>query len=512
MTNPVDAVIFVDGAYKFFARYSGAYKAATVLRQNGFTVQVVDHFLLAGLERTFAVLEKFVGPNTLFVGFSTTFMNPTYEHIAYDGSFKYKKVKRAGGGIQSISSAYEQIPIIDAEMDLIREKIKAINPSTQLVMGGAKAGYCEQPQMDAFILGYADRSIVEYARYLRGENPLFQFKVIGNQMVVDNDMDADGYDFVNSCILYDESDHIKPEDVLPIETARGCIFKCKFCSYRLIGKTKNDYIKTKETVYSEFMRNYEKFGTTRYIFTDDTYNESVQKLELFAEAIHRLPFKIEYTTYLRLDLIYTFRDMADLLKESGLKSGTFGIETLNHEAGKLIGKGMHPDKTREVLEWLRNEKGWKGNILTASGFIVGLPKETRETVEAWAEQILDPAYPLDTINISSLKIYHDSRVTQSEFGRNYRSYGYYYDPDKPGGWINEHWDEEQCDALAAKLHRRAYDSGRTRAEAFTALMMTSVGYTWDEIHNTTWSALIGSRDTFKIRLSQVDDYYRALLK
>ena len=77
----VNVVIFTDYSARGFVRYAGAYTIATVLRKHGYTVQVIDHFLLAGPKRIHAAIDKFVGKETLFVGFSTTFMNLFGDYI-----------------------------------------------------------------------------------------------------------------------------------------------------------------------------------------------------------------------------------------------------------------------------------------------------------------------------------------------------------------------------------------------------------------------------------------------
>src|SRR5690606_28144943 len=274
--------------------------------------------------------------------------------------FKFGNNVGVGYGASSVPGFSLGVPISDSEMNELRERIKKLNPKSQLVMGGAKAEFHKQSQIDAFVLGYADKSIIEYLKYLEGKNPFFQYTDLGNnQISIDKDINADGYDFINAETRYHESDMIRPGELLPIEISRGCIFKCKFCAYRMIGRKKNDYTKTIENLYAEIMYNYEHFGTTKYSFTDDTYNESVQKITDLAEMFNRLPFKIEYVAYLRHDLIQRYPEMADILKESGLKTAVFGIETLNYESGKIIGKGLPPEKTREMLQWLRDDKKWK---------------------------------------------------------------------------------------------------------------------------------------------------------
>lgn len=46
-------------------------------------------------------------------------------------------------------------------------------------------------------------------------------------------------------------DCVQPGEALPLEMARGCIFKCKFCRYPFIGKSKNDFSRRIELVRDE---------------------------------------------------------------------------------------------------------------------------------------------------------------------------------------------------------------------------------------------------------------------
>lgn len=513
----VNVLLFTDCASKAFARSGGAYRIASELRTHGYTVQVVDHFLLAGLNKTLAVIDKFVGPNTLFVGFSTTFMNVSWVHLreSFDTESAerftisgFHKINSASGGPQGLVYG---VPIPDDDLQAITDRVKSLSPKAKMVIGGTKADFQRQMQIDAFILGYADTAVLEYVRYLEGKNPFFQFTPLGDgRMAVDRDLDATSFDFQNSRINYHESDVIRPGEVLPIEVARGCIFKCKFCAFRLTGKKKMDHIKDAQVLYDEMMHNYEKFGTTKYIFSDDTYNDSVPKLEAITEMSKRLPFKLEFAAYLRHDLIWRYPEMADLLRESGLKTAIFGIETLNHQAGKLIGKGLDPKLTRELLQWLRDEKGWKNNVMMGSGFISGLPTENASTVTAWAEELLDYSYPLDSFVMTSLSINPSAvRIGKSEFELNYEKYGYYFDPARSESWSNEHWTYEEARDLANDIMSYAYESGRIKSYGFFAMMMHNYGFTWEQLHSQP--AVQAESKVFDRTVKMVDDYYKQLL-
>lgn len=509
----VNALIFTDCTSVTFSRSAGAYKIASQLRKNGYTVQVVDYFLYLGLDRTLKIIEKFVDSSTLIVGFSTTFMNLNHQYLKDDNDKKFKadNITLTNNHISGVSANANGVPITDDDMKSIAEKIKIISPKAKIVIGGTKADYLSQKHVDTFILGYADDSIIDYMKYLEGKNPFFQFKSLNRQQIlVDYDVDATKHDFQNSVINYHKSDIIEPNEVLPIEISRGCIFKCKFCAYRFTGKNKFDHLKSGDILYDEFMRNYDNFGVTKYIFADDTYNETTFKVEQFYKVTQKLPFKLEFGAYLRHDLIHRFPEQADLLLASGLKSALFGIETLNYQAGKSIGKGLHPEKTIELLNWLKYDKGWDKKILMSSGFIVGLPYENIDTVRKWSSQLMSKDFPLDSFIFQALSIVPDARrLGKSEFELNYEKYGYYFDKSKSSGWINEHWNRDIVNMYANGLSSSSHFSGRVLAFGFIGMMLHNYGYTWDQIFSTPAHILF--KNIIKKTYVLADNYYEKLM-
>ena len=512
----VNILIFTDCTSVIYGRVIGAYRIATELRKHGYSVQVVDYFLLAGLQKTIELINKFVGPETIFVGFSTTFMNVNEVYLnPGPNSTRFKYVGQRGN-ISTVPALFTHgIPIGNVDLAAIKEAILAKAPKAKLVMGGGKAVYHDKhyhsPPIDVFIKGYADKSVIDFANYLSGKNPFFQFKTLpNNRMLVDDNVTASGFDFSRSITEYTDSDFIRHGEVLPIETARGCIFNCKFCSFPMNGKKKFDYLKDGESLYAEMMNNYERLGTTKYIFADDTYNDSIYKIEHFGNVFARLPFKIEYVAYLRHDLINRFPEMADILKESGLRSTIMGIETLNHEAGKIIGKGLHPQKTREVLQWLRDDKGWKHNIYMSSGFIVGLPSETPETVTKWANELIFDDYPLDSVVFSPLFINSiPGKSDRSEFEINSEKYGYSFDTSSLTSWKNDTWRYEDTLMLSNSLMGKAIENGRGGMNGFQAMILHNYGVSMREVFQKSAGELY--KGTFFKTLEQASSYHSQLL-
>ena len=48
-------------------------------------------------------------------------------------------------------------------------------------------------------------------------------------------------------------------------------------------------VHTEEDLYIEMMENYNKWGTTNYIISDDTFNDRDSKIERLARVVERLP-------------------------------------------------------------------------------------------------------------------------------------------------------------------------------------------------------------------------------
>ena len=127
-----------------------------------------------------------------------------------------------------------------------------------------------------------------------------------------------------------------------------------------------------ELIRDELINNYEKWGITNYLISDDTFNDSNEKLQILHDMIVALPFKLNFVCYLRLDLLYHFRDtQLEMLENMGLKSCHFGIESFNPPSAKFIGKGLGEDKSKEFLLFLKER--WQNKISFICTFIVGLP-------------------------------------------------------------------------------------------------------------------------------------------
>lgn len=404
----------------------GAYKCARELRKAGFSVLVINFAFALNDQNLKLLLNSAVGANTLFVGFSNSFMN----------NFIRRKIQ------------------------YIADHTHQINANTRIVVGGAAASQDTQfGAQDYVIVGFADRSIVNLAQHLQSGQELRHShrSALGHTIIEDWAEDwpieSDYFEWHPDDIV------IARERTLPLEISRGCIFDCSFCAHRFKGKQNGDYIKRTEIIEQELLFNYHNYGITHYRILDDTYNDNKEKIRTMAEMVSRLPFKPKFWGYMRLDLLDKHPETIDTIIETGVSFMCFGIETFNRTAGRAIGKGYNPDKLIARLADIKQRYG--DRVVLFGNFIVGLPGETLPEIQELQRKLYAGEIALDSWKFMPLIIARNLRGRwDSAFGLDMSRFGYVDqgDADYSGmknvpsrtvvNWRNEHMTYEQAQTLA----------------------------------------------------------------
>lgn len=431
-------------------RTIGCYRIATELRKQGYTCQVLEHFNYFTRPEVETILDRCIGPDTKILAVSSTFA-PGHSHR---GDVAFEKFNSFSYAVRYVKSKY---------------------PHVKIVVGGQRAHVYNYPEFDAQVIGLADLVLPEYLKFLKGKNPFFQYKPNpGGPIIIQGDVINSRFDFKHSQVVYESSDFVRPGESLPIELSRGCIFKCSFCNYQLNGKKNNEYIKDMATFKEELLRNYHDHGVTRYIIMDDTHNDNLFKLEQMANVAQQLPFKFEYAAYLRIDLVRAHPETYSLLRDSGLSGAFFGIESLNWQSAKTIGKGLHPDK---VIEELHKFRETLPHVSTAAGFIVGLPYDTPESLDQWTSAVIDHSFPLDSIHFFPLHINPKRTTYASEFERDFDKWFTMTD----NGWHNGIFDEKWAMAYAQQLQQKLKDSDRAKLGGFFNIIVPGLAIGGDNV-------------------------------
>ena len=487
------------------SKYAGTFRIATELRNHGYTVQCIDLTAYKTLDKEFLeTLDRSIGDNTLWIGVSTTFMYNVLGYPYYKSQSTFDK-------------KYAHKPEISRGVEFFVDFVKNRNPNTKFVAGGSRRFMLDKFGFKIFRMN-SDTEIIEYTDYLAKKTSKLRLDFLNS--VVDG---SEFKDFTNSQILFQKNDIIDPLDTLPIEISRGCIFKCKFCSFPLNGKKKGEWVKHSNILLDEFNRNYQLHGVTDYSFSDDTYNDSEEKVKrLYDDVYSKLNFKLNFTTYIRLDLMMRFPDTVEYLKESGLKSAVFGIETLNHDSGKAIGKGVDPVKQFQFIEEIK--KTHFKDILTFSGFIMGLPNDTPDDLLAMEEFLFSDKNKLDDFVVEPLYITpsHIDNVNKtfySEFDLEYEKYGYEcYEQIEDSAFTEIRWKNhitgmtfDESFAFSRRLNEKVKNSGKYKIGGFGYAWFRSIGVNSEDLLSLTRPQIYQKYDIHLLLEKKKQQYKTQLL-
>lgn len=383
-----------------FTRPLGAHAIKSWMLQRGFDTVVIDWSQLWTYDEWCNILECVVGPETLVVGISATWI-PT-----------------EGPGKDFLKAL---------------DRISRLYCHVRFVVGGSTEW-----------VGYGDR-----CQRLEGTN--YEDRLLEMVRSLNNSMHRHLIDpkwsIKNQLTEWNAADCVTPEEHLPLELGRGCIFKCNFCSHPNLGKPKGSYLRNPELVQHEVLRTNDLWGTTKWLLADDTVNEDPSKIE----TLRSMPHWFRWSGYLRADLIWSGRKESSIgsLAESGLTHAFFGIESFHPQASVAVGKAWSGKHAQRWLPELWEAFG--SNVNLHCNFIVGLPGEDEGSLRRTHKWCKDHAH-LGSFRFNALTLYTEKSQQRSFFTTNWSQYGY-RKADADGSWENEHFNDREARALAEELNK-----------------------------------------------------------
>ena len=163
-------------------------------------------------------------------------------------------------------------------------------------------------------------------------------------------------------------------------TGRGCRSKCTFCLWPQTVGGHRYRTRSVEHVLAEIGRATRLFPQVKeYFFDDDTFTDDPPRAEAIARGLGRLG--VTWSCNAKADVPYA---TLKVLKDNGLRLLLVGYESGNQAILNNVRKGIRLDRAREFT---RNAKAL--GITIHGTFIMGLPGETRDTIEATIRFALD---------------------------------------------------------------------------------------------------------------------------
>ena len=155
-------------------------------------------------------------------------------------------------------------------------------------------------------------------------------------------------------------------------TGRGCRSKCTFCLWPQTVGGHRYRTRSPEHVADEIALAVSYFPQVKeYFFDDDTFTDDLPRAEAIAKRLGKLG--VTWSFYAKANLPYrTLRVMRD----NGLRLLLVGYESGNQQILNNIKKGIRLDIARQFTGDCRDL-----GITIHGTFILGLPGETRETIQ-----------------------------------------------------------------------------------------------------------------------------------
>jgi radical SAM superfamily enzyme YgiQ (UPF0313 family) len=456
-------VVILSGVWdKVPMRYLGPYVLKHCLKKRGYTCQVIDYCQYYTADELVNTIEQFVNDSTVCLAMSSTF---------WSRLSALKTFTHARGTNNMPADLYSAV-----------QTIKQRYPGLKITVGGPNVRNANDIEfLDCIITGEAEDLFPELVDYWLGRGPEPQRQTI------------DGVDYYGQCITktydislcdfaWDDNDCIVEGETLPMETARGCIFSCKFCAYPHLGKKKFDYLRSNDYIRQHLQDNYNKFGVSNYYIVDDTFNDSEYKIDSFVEITKGLPFKIGYVCYTRADLLWSFEGMAEKMLASGLKGTFIGLESLHPRTSQIVGKGWSGRHAKTYIPNLVHDL-WQDSVKVQLGLIVGLPHEDQTSLEHTRQWANDHDLNAIYIPLSLTKDVQDRDYT-SVFEKNAEKYGYRFNDS--GEWENDIITNRQSVKVALRMNNNKTNN---TVSSWYHMGMLGMGYTHEELLTMDWKHL-----------------------
>ncbi len=269
-------------------------------------------------------------------------------------------------------------------------EVKKINPDILVVLGGPHAVLAEVtmkkcPEIDVIVYDEGEGQIKEIVmgKPLSEVAGLFirkEGKIVPTQpREYIKEMDSLPYPAYHKLPYFPDGYHPHPpkstgKKWCSIMWSRGCPFFCNYCnrenSFGLQFRNQSP-----EYVIDHIKYLHSKYGIEELTFYDDvmSLNRKATMKLMDAMTPEKLGFKLDWDAETRVDLVD--QELLYAMKKAGCRMISYGIEH---------GEFIHEIKGgTATLEQAENAIKWthKAGIQTVGYFMVGLPKETEETIK-----------------------------------------------------------------------------------------------------------------------------------
>ena len=181
---------------------------------------------------------------------------------------------------------------------------------------------------------------------------------------------------------------------MPINTARGCVFKCTFCHYVFWHDPYRH--RSAQNVLEEIKRNQKKYNANFFNFWDELSFHKIGPAEKFVDELIKEDLKFHWTCAIRADLMGKPDDnkgnpiprekrleLAKKFVKAGCVTVGYSLESGSDTILKSMNKRVKSEYFEEQVG-ICNEAG----LVTNTSLVLGYPQETKETLDETFSKLL----------------------------------------------------------------------------------------------------------------------------
>ena len=189
--------------------------------------------------------------------------------------------------------------------------------------------------------------------------------------------------------------NFKPEDavVMPVNTARGCVFKCTFCHYVFWHDPYRH--RSSGNVIAEIKQLQKKYKANFFNFWDELSFHKISPANKFLDELIKADLNIHFTCAIRADLMGKDKDnkgneiprkerleLAKKFVTAGCTSAGYSLESGSNVILEAMNKKVKSEYFQEQVEVCREAK-----LVTNTSIIIGYPQETSKTITETMTQL-----------------------------------------------------------------------------------------------------------------------------
>ncbi|MDP7423042.1 MAG: radical SAM protein, partial [bacterium] len=160
------------------------------------------------------------------------------------------------------------------------------------------------------------------------------------------------------------------QPVFTMNTSRGCMYTCNFCSASVIWERKYTCF-SDERIIAEIEYLIREHQAKGIYFREDHFTLSNKRTQQFCQSLLDKSISISWACETRVDNLD--EELIELMSKSGCRALYLGVESGSQRMLDVMKKGITVDQIKNVITWCHNF-----NIRTYCSLITGLPGETHE--------------------------------------------------------------------------------------------------------------------------------------